>query len=657
MTLYLTDRTDAGGDRRAPSASGFVHGCKLYPAGATTNSDAGVTDIAQHRRDARGDERARPAAAGARRGHRPRRRRVRPRGALHRRGARAAARALPAACASCSSTSRRARPCSSCRARAPGVAATDHPAAPAAQPQRDLRRRHPPALLLPAGAQARSATARRCSRPPPSGDPRFFLGTDSAPHARARQGERLRLRRASSRAHAAIELYAEAFEAAGRAAAAARASPPNSRADFYGLPRNDETHHAGQASRGRCRRTIPSAPDELVPLRAGETHRLAPRASRMSQLGDPPAWSEPRRRRAAHGAALPRLPARGRSTSRPAAFNARTDALLEIAAVLIEMDATGRCARRDAYLSRPAVRRRAAGSGVAGGQPASIRWHPLRPAMPERDALQRMFREIRARSARTAAAARCWSVTTRPSIWGSSTPRWRAPASSAIPFHPFSCFDTATLAGAALGQTVLAKARDGGGSRVGHGLGALGDLRRRAHGRPVLPRLQRAARAVSRAPSSARALGWKDGAAPLDRRAAEPGTQDEAVRSARRGFVSSCLSSPLGTSRGDVAAADQLAVDVELRIGRPVRIALERLAQLRILEDIDVHGTARRAVRSAATVWAENPHCGKSGVPFMNSTTGCAAELLRIRSLTSIAFTCPMPGLTKVACALNYGGR
>src|SRR5690606_8124985 len=44
MTLYLTDRTDPGEIARA-RASGLVHGCKLYPAGATTHSDAGVTDI------------------------------------------------------------------------------------------------------------------------------------------------------------------------------------------------------------------------------------------------------------------------------------------------------------------------------------------------------------------------------------------------------------------------------------------------------------------------------------------------------------------------------------------------------------------------------------------------------------------------------------
>ncbi len=44
MVLYLTDNTTPDEIRRA-AASGFVHGVKLYPAGATTNSDAGVTDI------------------------------------------------------------------------------------------------------------------------------------------------------------------------------------------------------------------------------------------------------------------------------------------------------------------------------------------------------------------------------------------------------------------------------------------------------------------------------------------------------------------------------------------------------------------------------------------------------------------------------------
>jgi dihydroorotase len=46
MTLYLTDNTDPDEIRRARD-SGFVHAVKLYPAGATTNSAAGVTDLAR----------------------------------------------------------------------------------------------------------------------------------------------------------------------------------------------------------------------------------------------------------------------------------------------------------------------------------------------------------------------------------------------------------------------------------------------------------------------------------------------------------------------------------------------------------------------------------------------------------------------------------
>ncbi len=46
MTLYLTDNTPADEIRRAKE-SGFVHGVKLYPAGATTHSDAGVTSLAK----------------------------------------------------------------------------------------------------------------------------------------------------------------------------------------------------------------------------------------------------------------------------------------------------------------------------------------------------------------------------------------------------------------------------------------------------------------------------------------------------------------------------------------------------------------------------------------------------------------------------------
>src|SRR5689334_22850525 len=46
MTLYLTDKTPPDEITRAKE-SGFVHAVKYYPAGATTNSDSGVTDLAR----------------------------------------------------------------------------------------------------------------------------------------------------------------------------------------------------------------------------------------------------------------------------------------------------------------------------------------------------------------------------------------------------------------------------------------------------------------------------------------------------------------------------------------------------------------------------------------------------------------------------------
>lgn len=45
MVLYLTDNTSPN-EIRLAAKCGFIHGCKYYPAGATTNSDSGVTDLA-----------------------------------------------------------------------------------------------------------------------------------------------------------------------------------------------------------------------------------------------------------------------------------------------------------------------------------------------------------------------------------------------------------------------------------------------------------------------------------------------------------------------------------------------------------------------------------------------------------------------------------
>jgi len=98
-------------------------------------------------------------------------------------------------------------------------------------------------------------------------DPSFFLGTDSAPHSRQAKESACGCAGIYT-AHAAIELYAEAFEATGKLdrleAFASERGP-----DFYGLPRNE-----GQITLQRREWTAPSSfacgEDELVPMRAGE---------------------------------------------------------------------------------------------------------------------------------------------------------------------------------------------------------------------------------------------------------------------------------------------------------------------------------------------------------------------------------------------------
>ncbi|MGH8142189.1 MAG: ribonuclease T [Steroidobacteraceae bacterium] len=139
-------------------------------------------------------------------------------------------------------------------------------------------------------------------------------------------------------------------------------------------------------------------------------------------------------------------------------FEPRTDALLQIAAVMIDIDARGHLSRGQTYSYhvRPFENARL--------DPASLQvnkidpWHPLRPAIDEVDALQRIFREIRT-GIRQHGCRRAVLV-------GHNAAFDLAFLNAAVartgikrnPFHPFSCFDTATLGGAALGQTVLAKA-------------------------------------------------------------------------------------------------------------------------------------------------------------------------------------------------------
>jgi ribonuclease T len=139
-------------------------------------------------------------------------------------------------------------------------------------------------------------------------------------------------------------------------------------------------------------------------------------------------------------------------------FHATTDALLEIAVVLIDMDGDGllrRGATHNFHVQPFAgARLDPAALSITGIDP----YHPLRPALPERDALQRVFREIR-HAVRTYQCRRAILVGHNAAFdLGFLNAAVARAEVKRNPFHPFSCFDTATLAGAALGQTVLAKA-------------------------------------------------------------------------------------------------------------------------------------------------------------------------------------------------------
>jgi dihydroorotase len=99
------------------------------------------------------------------------------------------------------------------------------------------------------------------------GNPKFFLGTDSAPHERAAKENACGCAGMFT-AHAAIELYAEAFESLGRLD---RLEPFASHfgADFYGLPRHSERITLVKES-WRPPQTYEFGNGALVPYRAGE---------------------------------------------------------------------------------------------------------------------------------------------------------------------------------------------------------------------------------------------------------------------------------------------------------------------------------------------------------------------------------------------------
>jgi dihydroorotase len=263
MTLYLTDRTSPE-EIRLAADSGYVVGAKFYPAGATTHSDAGVTSIenvwpaleamAEHGlvlqvhgevTDTAVDVFDREIAFIDR---------VLTRVLDRVAGLKVVFEHITTAAAA-----------EFVRGARRGVAAT-------ITPQHLLMNRNaifegglrPHHYCLPLLKRERDREALIAAAT--GDDPRFFLGTDSAPHARHAKETACGCAGIFS-AHAAIELYAEAFEQAGRLDRL-EAFASERGADFYGVPRNEQ-----RIALRREPWTVPDhyayGDDQLVPLRAG----------------------------------------------------------------------------------------------------------------------------------------------------------------------------------------------------------------------------------------------------------------------------------------------------------------------------------------------------------------------------------------------------
>lgn len=139
-------------------------------------------------------------------------------------------------------------------------------------------------------------------------------------------------------------------------------------------------------------------------------------------------------------------------------FNARTDALLEIAAVIVRMDENG-----DLHPG-PSTSCHVEPFAGANLDPKALAFngidpdHPFRDALPERAALEQVFRPIR--DAVKASACKRAILVGHNAFFdlGFINAAVERTAYKRNPFHPFSTFDTVTLAGVAFGQTVLARA-------------------------------------------------------------------------------------------------------------------------------------------------------------------------------------------------------
>ena len=264
MTLYLTDNTSADEIAKA-KASGLVHGVKLYPAGATTNSDSGVASL---------DACAQALEAMQKHGMPL---------LVH---AEVTDADVDVFDREKVFIDRHMKPL---LAKYPAlkvvfehITTKDAADFVLSSPQHIAATITPHHLLMNRNAMfnggirphhyclpilKREEHRLALLQAATSGNPKFFLGTDSAPHAKSAKEAACGCAGMYS-AHAGIELYAEAFEAVG-ALDKLEAFASFYGADFYGLPRNTE-----QITLQKTPWIVPEhitfANDVLVPLRAGQ---------------------------------------------------------------------------------------------------------------------------------------------------------------------------------------------------------------------------------------------------------------------------------------------------------------------------------------------------------------------------------------------------
>lgn len=265
MTLYLTDNTLPDEIVRARE-SGAIQAVKLYPAGATTNSDSGVTDIGKLTAtlEAMAEE-GMPLLVHGEVTHSEIDVFDRERVFLETLLAPLTERLPELRVVFEHITTREA---------AEFVASSGSNIAATITPQHLLLNRnailvggiHPHNYCLP--VLKRETHRQALVKAATSGNPKFFLGTDSAPHAKGAKESACGCAGIYS-AHAAIELYAEAFDSVG-ALDKLEAFASHNGPDFYGLSRNEENITLVKQP-WQVPESYPFGEETVIPMAAGQT--------------------------------------------------------------------------------------------------------------------------------------------------------------------------------------------------------------------------------------------------------------------------------------------------------------------------------------------------------------------------------------------------